>query len=60
MRTRASRHWVIRTLFFLGRCLRIVVVAFAAMGPAAPPPPRREPPRIEARATNGEDEDEPP
>jgi hypothetical protein len=61
MRTRAlSRHWLIRVLFFLGRCLRIFVVALAAMGPAAPPPPRPEPPRIEARASDGEDEDEPP
>jgi hypothetical protein len=60
MRTRAPRHWLIRVLLFLGRCLRIVVVALAAMGPAPPPPPLPEPPRIEARATNGDDEDDAP
>ena len=60
MRRRASRHWLMRALYFAGRCLRVLVVALAAMGPAAPPPPRPAPPRIEGRATSGEDEDEPP
>ncbi|HET8935123.1 MAG TPA: hypothetical protein VFN67_16860 [Polyangiales bacterium] len=60
MRTRARRHWLIRILFFLGRWLRVLVVALAVMGPAPRPPPRPPPRRIEARATSGEDDDEPP
>jgi len=60
MRRRASRHWLIRALYFVGRCLRVLAIALAALGPAPPPPPLPEPPRIEARARNGEDDEEPP
>lgn len=58
MRTTTSRRLLRRVLYILGRCLRIFVVALAAIGPAPPPPPPPPPARIEARAeTEAEPDD---
>jgi hypothetical protein len=46
-----------RVLRFVLRCLQILVIGLAAMGPAPPPPPPPPLPRIEARAENDEDEE---
>jgi hypothetical protein len=48
-----------RALRLVLRCLQILVIGLAAMGPGAPPPPPPPLPRTEERAQIGDDDDEP-
>ena len=57
-RAPARRNWVQRVLRLVLRCLQILVIGLAAMGPGPPPPPPPPLPRIEARAENGDEDDE--
>jgi hypothetical protein len=57
-RAPARPSWLYRLLRFALRCLQILVIGLAAMGPAPPPPPPPPLPRIEARAESGDEDDE--
>jgi hypothetical protein len=46
---RGRRTLVARLLRFVWRCLKVVLMSFAALGPAPPPPPVPRPPTVEQR-----------
>ena len=58
-RAAARPGLVRRALRLVLRCLQILVIGLAAMGPSAPPPPPPQLPRTEERAEIGDDDEEP-
>jgi hypothetical protein len=63
--TAASRNGLLRVCFkviqrVVGRTFRVLAIVMIAVSPNAPPPPLPRPPPIEARAEDGEGDDEEP
>jgi hypothetical protein len=56
-RRRARPSRLVALLGWCWKILRALLVAGAAMGPAAPPPPPPPPPRIEVSADSGQEAD---
>jgi hypothetical protein len=50
--------WLRRVLYRIGRVLRLAVLMFAGLGPAAPPPPPPAPQKIEARESSSSEADD--